>query len=473
MSDDAFELLDRLRRHATDAPDRLAVREIAAAPTPHESATIAPGTTITYRELQSAVVDFAQRLGRGVPAGSVVLLRCPNTVRFHVGFLGALAAGMSVFPCPHEMTDFEIAAAVASTSVAAVIDADLNIRPLGAAPVESGRALLLQSSGTTGLPKIVRRDAASLDAVSANMVSAIGIAADDRVLSCVPLCHSYGLEHGLLAPIFAGASVHLAQGFDLATVRRELNDRAITAFPAVPSIYEMLGNLAGDGGRLPSLRVAYSAGAPLPASVFERVRDAYGIRVGQLYGATEIGSVTFSHPARDPFEPDSVGRAFGGVELRTDDNGQLLVRATSMMSGYVGIDARDGCSPLDAGGFFPTGDLVRIDASGNLFITGRLKLLIDVGGLKVNPLEVELAMGEHPSVAACVVVPMRLSETVARLKAIVTPADPGRPPQADDLRRFARQRLSAHKVPRVFEVRESLPRSATGKVLRHLLRESA
>jgi acyl-CoA synthetase (AMP-forming)/AMP-acid ligase II len=139
-----------------------------------------------------------------------------------------------------------------------------------------------------------------------------------------------------------------------------------------------------------------------------------------------------------------------------------------MMCGYVG-DA----SPLTADGFFPTGDLARIDEHGNLFIIGRLKLLIDVGGLKVNPLEVEQTIEEHPAVGACVVVPMRLSETVFRLKAVVTPADPARPPSSDELRKFTRERLTTHKVPRVFELRETLPRSATGKVLRHLLVESA
>jgi acyl-CoA synthetase (AMP-forming)/AMP-acid ligase II len=292
--------------------------------------------------------------------------------------------------------------------------------------------------------------------------------ADDRVLSCVPLCHSYGLEHGLLAPIFAGATVRLADGFDLATIRGELAHENITHFPAVPSVYEMLANVADDGARFPSLRIAYSAGGPLPISLYEKLAQQRGLRVAQLYGATEIGSVTFT-PATDPhFAAPAVGRAMNGVELRIDDDGQLLVRANSMMSSYIGDP-----SPLTPDNFFPTGDLARIDDHGNLFITGRLKLLIDVGGLKVNPLEVEQTIEAHPAVSACVVVPMQLSETVFRLKAVVTPSDPAQPPTSDELRRFTRDRLTIHKVPRVFELRETLPRSATGKILRHLLVESA
>ena len=462
MTNDADKLLDRLRRHATDAPGRAAVREIAT------------GRIITYAQLHDAATRFAAALRQRLPAGCVVILRCPNRCDYHVAFVGALREGVVVFPVPADINPREFAALAAKSGATAVVDDKLNIRLLDHGPIvtHDRDGLLLQSSGTTGLPKIVHRGGASLDAVAAQMAEAVDMQAGDRVLSCVPLCHSYGLEHGLLAPMYAGATVHLADGFDLATVRAELATSQVTHFPAVPSVYEMLANIADDSSTATtSLRVAYSAGGPLPITLYERLA-ARGLRVGQLYGATEVGSVTFTRADDDDdahFAPAAVGRAMRGVELRVDADGQLLVRARSMMSGYVGGDA----SPLTADGFFPTGDLARIDGHGNLFITGRLKLLIDVGGLKVNPLEVEQTIQEHPAVGACVVVPMRLSETVFRLKAVVTPTNPSQPPSSDELRKFTRERLTIHKVPRVFEVRETLPRSATGKVLRHLLVESA
>ena len=102
-------------------------------------------------------------------------------------------------------------------------------------------------------------------------------------------------------------------------------------------------------------------------------------------------------------------------------------------------------------------------------ITGRTKLLIEVGGLKVNPLEVEAVLAQHPGVEQCVVVPVRVSDTVCRLKAVVTPRPGAEAPSPDSLRRFARERLVPYKVPRVFEVRPTLPLSPTGKVLRHLV----
>jgi acyl-CoA synthetase (AMP-forming)/AMP-acid ligase II len=461
MKAQASHILDRLRRHASDSPDTLALREVAS------------GEAMTWSDLSVAVDEFAAGLATDLPKDSVVMLRLPNGCDFHVAFLGVLAAGMTAFPVPHELTRAEFDAAAAKSSACAVIDSGLGITPLDHRSAGDGPALLLQSSGTTGLPKVVRRDAAALDAVAANCAEAIRFTARDRVLSCVPLCHSYGLEHGLLAPLFAGATVHLAQGFDLNVVRRELRESAITAFPAVPSIYEMLGNLAGDDDRggFPKLRVAYSAGAPLPASVFAKVNQTLKIRAAPLYGATEVGSVTFGDSDDPHFDPASVGRPMSNVQVRIDEDHQLHIRAPSMMSGYVGDDDD---SPLSSDGFFPTGDLATIDAhSGNLTITGRLKFLIDVGGLKVNPMEVEQAIAEHPAVAACVVVPVRVSETVFRLKAIVTTTSRAAAPTGDELRAFARQRLSGYKVPRVFELRETLPRSATGKILRHLLVETA
>jgi acyl-CoA synthetase (AMP-forming)/AMP-acid ligase II len=296
------------------------------------------------------------------------------------------------------------------------------------------------------------------------MSSAIAFNRDDVVLAMVPLCHSYGLEHGLLAPLYAGSRVRLAAGFDLTLTIRELQAGNVSVLPTVPSVYEMLSNLATPGTVFPTLRAAYSAGGPLPARIYEKFADDHGLRVSQLYGATEIGSITYSHADEAHFQPSSVGRAMEGVELRVDSSdNQLYVRARSMFSGYVGHEnaLRDG--------FFPTGDLARIDSHGNLFITGRLKLLIDVGGMKVNPIEVEDVLSEHPDVGDCVVVGVRQSDTISRIKAVVTPRDPARPVNPEDVRSFARTRLAAQKMPRVIEVRNALPRSATGKILRHLV----
>jgi acyl-coenzyme A synthetase/AMP-(fatty) acid ligase len=360
-------------------------------------------------------------------------------------------------------------------AVPAVFEADEVLARSGDGVIaRAGGNLLLCSSGTTGRPKIVVRDAASVDAVSANMVGGVGFRPDDRVLAIVPLCHSYGLEHGLLAPLWAGSTVHLCAGLDLGVVVSQLLEGGITLFPSVPSVYDMMCRV-GEGRRSATLRKAYAAGAPLPASVYAAFEAKYGVRIGQLYGATEIGSVSFADPDGPNFEPRGVGRPFRGVDVRVidpatrearaaEEEGEVLVSAPSMLREYL-----NETTPAADVGYFSTGDLGRVDAHGNLFITGRLKLLVDIGGQKVNVLEVEELLARHPAVGEAAVVAVKVSETVSRLKAVVTARDVARPPAPEELRRFLRERLSAYKVPREIEVRPALPRSASGKVLRRLL----
>ena len=217
---------------------------------------------------------------------------------------------------------------------------------------------------------------------------------------------------------------------------------------------------------------ARRGGLGLPERVRRDFLDGWDVPVGQLYGATELGTVAMDVPGSKGFDPTSVGRALGGVSMRVVDiddparqigageEGHLVVRSDSMLTAYL-----DGDVPL-VDGHLLTGDLARIDASGRIWITGRLKMLIDVGAYKVNPLEVEGVLNTHPGVAECVVVPLPASETVQRLRAVVVLRESAMPPTAATLRRFLRERLSAIKVPRVVEIAAALPKSPTGKVYR-------
>jgi acyl-CoA synthetase (AMP-forming)/AMP-acid ligase II len=468
-------LFAQLRRHAQARPDAPAYRQ--------------GSNTLTYRDLSGAVSALGDRLAREVESGRVVLLSCSNQLAYPVAFLGTLAAGCTVFPVSMELTKAELLRAAAESGTAAIIGDDRAINALRGSVrfaistsqvpldgnehpelTESGD-LLLQSSGTMGLPKIVRRSGHSIDRAAQVIAEAVGLRPHDSVLMTVPLTHSYGLEHGLLAPVWAGSCTVLANGLDMAAVLPELSGGAITILPGVPSSFEMLSALANPILKMPALHTAYSAGAPLPHAIFEAFYQRFGVRVGQLYGASEIGSVTFNKPAED-FDPASVGLPMRDVSIRIlhSDNfkhtlphgqeGIVAVRASSMFSGYL-----NGSAELIEGHFI-TGDLGHLDEQNRLFITGRIKLLIDVGGLKVNPQEVEAVLQRHPAVGTCVVVPIAQSETVYRLKAVITPRDPSVPVPIDELRILARSQLSRYKIPRWFEVRSSVPRSPAGKILR-------
>lgn len=464
-----LELLDRVERWAYEAPQRIGYAE------PHS------GRTLTYGEL----IERVRALRCSIQPATVVMLRCSNRIEYPIWFLAILSAGASVFPVSVELAHAELQQLARRAAVGAIVADDAALTALRddvavALPIERARQvdgsppasassgdLLLASSGTTGEPKIVRRSAASIDAVARNMVEAIGFTCDERVLASVPLTHSYGLEHGLLAPLWAGSSVRLCDGLDLPVITQALAGD-VTVFPGVPSMFEMLADVADPVA--PNLRLAYSAGAPLPPAVAQRFERRFGVRVGQLYGMSEIGSVTFNHPAGEPFDPRSVGRAMRDVSIRILDGsseGEVAVRAPSMLSGYIG----DDLALIE--GHFPTGDLGRLDEHGNLTITGRVRLLIDTGGMKVNPIEVESVLAAHPDVLECVVVPVQQSQTVQRLCALIVPRDQASLPSSDSIRRFAKEKLAAYKVPRMIEIRASLPRTSTGKVIRRLLESSS
>jgi acyl-CoA synthetase (AMP-forming)/AMP-acid ligase II len=457
-----LHVLQELEKHSTARAESMAVRSVGSAST----------SALNNQQLHELVMGLAQALDQLIPAGGTILLCGANRPSYVAGFLGILSANRVVFPISGDLAVPELAAVARASSPAGILadgkhapqfsqlfgqslplkdDLFLLFDPPAAPSSRDGPALLLQSSGTTAEPKIVHRDAASLDAVTKNMVQACGFTAGDHVLAAVPLCHSYGLEHGILAPVAAGACVHLCEKFDLPLVLNEIRQGGITIFPGVPFMFEMLCRAAAE--RFPRLRLTYSAGGPLAPAVATAFHEHFGLRIGQVYGATEIGSVTFNDPTNDRYHPANVGNPMSGVRiviLNPDDpsvdrplppgtEGMIAVSAPSMFRGYL-----DGSSESMIGGFFLTGDLGFVEADDLLTVSGRLKLLIDIGGRKVNPLEVEAVISRHPDVGSSIVLPLRLGDNVQRLKAIVTPTRPDVEISIAELRRFTRERPASH-----------------------------
>ncbi len=465
-------------------------------------------SSITYRELVAKIRGVADLIHEQFPSDTVIMLSHANEAAFMIGFFGILAAGETVFPVHPKLTANELRESAIQSGASAIIGPSAVRSTLGAqglaeidlesmlnqdraAPDNSSNSIearasdagwmLLQSSGTTGRPKIVRRSARSLDAVAQNVADSVGLLPTDRVMGLVPACHSYGVENVVTGPMWAGCCVHLCPILDANVLARHLAEQHITVLPSVPAMFDMLAQVDAPPP-MSHLRQVYSAGAILPPSVFDAFLDRYGVRIGQLYGMTEIGSVTFNDANEANHDAGSVGQSMSGVRIRILDlnkpdlsspmpehaEGEVAVSAPSMLSGYL-EDADDTAMTSTAiqDGFFLTGDLGRIDERGRLTITGRRKLVINVGGMKVSLLEVEDVLNRHKDVYASVVIPIHLSDTIVRLKALILPADQAVPPSAEDLRRHARSFLSGHKVPRMFEFCTDFPRSPTGKILRH------
>lgn len=503
----AVQLLTNILEHARSRPDAPAIAGFRWAA---NGAAAMHRTTWTYGQLAATTSVVAQRIAARTPENGVVLLAQPNGFEFTAMFLGILAAGRTVFPVSPTLAASELTEAARQAGVCLAMVTDAQASPLAGLPdiechevgtvLDSGVApkaidprragesgMYLLSSGTTARPRIVDRRASALDAVAENIARYIGdsteggLLPDDRVLGVIPQCHSYGVENALLGPLFAGASLVLCQGFDTSLVCELWSQGGVSVFPATPAMLDMLARTGGGSlisvqrnGGLPSRRYpcVYSAGASFPVGIALAFAERFGAPVGQLYGASEAGSVTFISGDERP-AATCVGRPFGDINVRivrpdravlidvpTGSEGEVIIRADSMLSQYVG--AADACT---VDGFWRSGDMGRLDEAGRLHITGRLKLLIDVGPEKVNPLEIEAALRDHPGVMECVVTPVQVTETVNRLRAVVVPSE-GATITAEDLRLFLRDRLSAYKIPRQFEFRTDLPRSPTGKVLR-------
>jgi acyl-CoA synthetase (AMP-forming)/AMP-acid ligase II len=225
MDESEMQLLEAIRRHATDTPEKIAVREVSGE------------RALTYADLASRVAARAREFSSTLPRGMVVILNAPNTADFHIDFLAILSTGCSPFPFSADSVEPEVVAAAKRSRAAAVIGADHALRILNSDHAEPLPTLFLQTSGTTGHPGIVRRPIPTLDAVARNMIEAIDWTVTDHVLTSIPLTHSYGLEHGLIAPLTSGATVHLCRSFNLAMVLEQLSHNLITLFPAVPSIF--------------------------------------------------------------------------------------------------------------------------------------------------------------------------------------------------------------------------------------------
>lgn len=473
-----------LSRLAADAPDRPAIW--------HVRTDRVEG--FSYQWLMHSAFGCSRRLRQAVAPGEVIILSSSNRPHYFAWLWGAWIAGVKAFVMSASVTPAETDRAVRASGARVWVGDNrtpppcsfINFEDLqqsdtpcsqeGVDELETG--ILLQSSGTTGEPKIVFRNARAVAAMASSLRVAIPCGAKDRVLACVPVTHSYGIEHVALLPLTSGASVELQDGFDVPRVESAIA-RGATLLPGVPFMFDMMSQLAQcDAG---TLRLVYSAGAMLPRSVFDSFDRVFGLKLGQVYGASELGSLTFNDPSQSWFNPASVGRPLDQVSLRvlprdfsSNHEGEIAAAAPSMLARYVGPDAPLLASQL-IDGHLPTGDLGKFNGDGTLELTGRLKLMIDIGGLKVNPIEIESTFREHPQVRDAVVVAVSLSPTVQRLRAVIEPLPGVSHEQLDAaaLRAWARERLSSHKVPRVIEICAALPRTQTGKVIRKKIEESS
>lgn len=482
-------LIRRLIEHAHGRPNEVAVHEFGGARLRR---------TTTWRELHDSACQLRRYWANSGEGAIMVVSR--NRTEVLVAFLGALWAGRRTFAVSPLSSGSELRQLVEAASVSTcigdspvlaelgdgvrdtlVIDSLLaggeQVSPTAQADFGANGAVLFQSSGTTGTAKLVVRETDALDVVGRNVADALRLRCKDRLLVTIPLYHSYGIDTALLGFVIAGCGLELHEGFNPVAVREALSQREVSVWPAVPIMLDALSRGKEPASAPGALDRVVSAGSPLPPRIALRFEERWNVKVGQLYGSSEFGSITYHEPRESETRPGCVGMPMKDVRIRvldmaeprissplpTGKEGEIAVATPSMMSGYVGESPKFWT--CEDGEFLRTGDTGFVDSAGQLFLTGRTKFFINVGAKKVNPIEVEAALSRFPGVREVIVVATPFSATADRVKAIILP-EPETELNVVALRAYARRHLTPFKVPRSIEVRRELPRTPTGKILR-------
>ncbi|WP_198375068.1 acyl--CoA ligase [Neoroseomonas rubea] len=466
--------------------------------------------TMTYgalRELCQRTVGTLNRLGIG--RGDRVAIVLPNGPEMAAAFL-AIGCGATTAPLnpayraeefTFYLTDLRAKALVVLHGMATdarEVAARLSIPVLdlvpgetaGAFTLEGGEpasaakpgmawpedeALVLHTSGTTARPKIVPLTQANICASARNIGRTLDLAPDDACLNIMPLFHIHGLIAAVLSSVAAGGAVICTQGFDALRFFRWLDEERPSWFTAVPTMHQAILSRAERNADIIArarLRFLRSSSASLPGPVMQDLERVFSAPLVESYGMTEASHQMCSNPLAGPRKPGSVGLPAGPeVAIMADDGtilpqgeiGEVVIRGPNVTAGYEANPEANAKAYTN--GWFRTGDQGAFDEDGFLTLTGRLKELINRGGEKVSPLEVDGVLSGHPAVAQALTFAIPHAKLGEEVGAAVVLRD-GMACTERELREFAAQHLADFKVPRKVVFLPEIPKGATGKLMR-------
>jgi acyl-CoA synthetase (AMP-forming)/AMP-acid ligase II len=480
------------------------------------------GQMLTYAELADSVRRAAAGLmAHGVSKGDVLALCSPNCPEFAVAYYGALAAGAlitTVNPLAptgdlarqleHSGARWLITTSPLADGSAGEAASAVGVRETFAfGPAEgAGRAtpfaaltssghpdhlpgvdpddnaVLLYSSGTTGLPKGVLLSHRNLVASLCQSRVVHRVGPDDVLLTVLPLYHIFALQVTLSLGLAAGATIVTMPRFELEGFCRLAQEHGVTRVEVVPPIVLALArHSAVPRYDLSSLRVITSGAAPLGALLAGECARRLGCRVKQGYGMTELGGATHLVPDTGGACADSVGPLLPGAQARTVDcasgldvepgqPGEMLIRTPAAMRGYLD-DPEATAATIDADGWLHTGDVVVADREGWFTIVDRVKELIKYKGSQVAPAVLEAILLAHPAVADAAVVgrPDQEAGEIPTAVVVLRQAADGTGLAADELMAYVAAQVAPHEKIRRVEFVTEIPRSPSGKILRRLL----
>lgn len=481
---------------------------------------------ITYQGFYNKVLGLSKGLQMlGIQQGDCIALVLPNCAEFAYSFFAIAALKAIVLPLNPQLKENELSYYMGDAGAKAVITdcrhlflcsralsnsrkngilivvdetpavpgvyrfSDLLVadpRQVEEAGPYLGDVLYQYSSGSTGRPKRVCRTQENLCREAENFTATASISLDDVILGIVPLFHAHGLGNCLLAAIRAGARLTLLEqqeqekapggmafAFKCPRILELIETEKVTILPGVPYIFKALVEASPDiKADLSSVRLCFSAGNFLPHSVFEQFLQRFAIVIRQLYGCTEAGSIAINtqmHISEKNWH--SVGHPIKNVEIKiVSDNqeevlentiGEIAIKSPALTTGYCNLPEINNLSFKDT--WFFTGDLGKRDKDGCLYITGRKKIFIDTGGYKVDPLEIEDVLLQHPRIAEAVVLGVKASDDEEMIKAVIVPKEVC---SEHDVLAYCEQYLADFKLPRIIEFCTEIPKSPLGKILR-------
>lgn len=484
---------------------------------PHDDASDAIGSpgrdVLTFAGLREQIeqtVAQLNRFGLGREDGIAIVL--PNGAEMATAYLGIAAAataaplnpGYRIDEFDFYLSDLEARAVVVQQGVDSPVRtaaARLGVPLIELEPISDGPAgrfrlhsdlsgtpdrpgvaspddvgLVLHTSGTTSRPKIVPLRQRNLTATAYHIRETLSLTPGDRCLNIMPLFHIHGLMAGIMASVGAGGCTWCSPGFNAMQVFGWLREAKPSWYTAVPTMHQLILTRAPRNTEIlaeTDLRLIRSSSSSLPPTVMAELEDTFGAPVIESYGMTEAAHQMTSNPLGDGRQkPGSVGLPAGpdvalmdedGALLALGQQGEVVIRGENVTDGYRNNPEVNATAYTR--GWFRTGDQGVFDNDGYLTITGRLKEIINRGGEKISPREVDEALLQHPSVAQAVTFAMphdRLGEEVAA--AVVLRE--GQDAAEREIRRFVGERVADFKTPRRIVILDEIPKGATGKIQR-------
>jgi acyl-CoA synthetase (AMP-forming)/AMP-acid ligase II len=461
---------------------------------------------ISYGQLRDQVMALAEALtAAGVNRGDRVGMALPNGLPMIVSFLAASVAGTAaplnpaykedefrffledtnarvlILP-PGGAEDARKAAGDRVPVLSIAMDASGTVAFIGTAPRRPVQpasvndvALVLHTSGSTGRPKRVPLAHANLSISARNVARSYALGPDDVAMCVMPLFHVHGLVASTLATLATGGTIVVPAKFHPLSFWRVARDHGVTWYSAVPTMHQLLLARADPAGGKPAgaerLRFIRSCSASLPPQVMHALEAAFGAPVLEAYGMTEAAHQMASNPL-PPAErkAGSVGRGTDvrigildehGRHMPPGEHGEVVIRGPNVIQEYENNPEANAKSFID--GWFRTGDQGFLDADGYLTLVARLKELINRGGEKISPREIDEVLLAHPNVAEAVCFGVPHPMWGEEVEAAVVVRDPV---TAAELLAFCRERLADYKRPKQIHITDAIPRTATGKIQR-------